>query len=52
MRVLKNMFLKCMLAAAAIVTSAVMEAAPFMTNVYGRDYVFAQREMERFHGPL
>lgn len=42
------MFLKCMLAAAAIVTSAVMEAAPFMTNVYGRDYVLLNGKWSAF----
>ncbi len=42
------MFLKCMLAAAAMVTSAVMEAAPFMTNVYGRDYVLLNGKWSAF----
>lgn len=42
------MFLKCMLAAAAIVTSAVMEAAPFMTNVYGRDCVLLNGKWSAF----
>lgn len=52
MRVLKNMFLKCMLAAAAIVTSAVAEAVPFMTNVYGRDYMLLNGKWSAFTDPL
>ena len=42
------MFLKCMLAAAAIVTSAVAEAVPFMTNVYGRDYMLLNGKWSAF----